>query len=146
MTRLLRIYTQQVKVKVLAARLCLTLCDPVDCSPLGSSVHGNLQPRILEWAAMPSSGISNHLWCICKLQVSCQDWGAWSRVGGGWLGADYVLSWPPAPNPVPTAFVLLHTLHNEPWMQRERLGEGLVVLGTPVRTSWLVTFHVGFLQ
>ena len=76
MTRLLRIYTQQVKVKVLAARLCLTLCDPVDCSPLGSSVHGNLQPRILEWAAMPSSGISNHLWCICKLQVSCQDWGA----------------------------------------------------------------------
>ena len=61
MTRLLRIYTQQVKVKVLAARLCLTLCDPVDCSPLGSSVHGNLQPRILEWAAMPSSRRSSWL-------------------------------------------------------------------------------------
>ena len=34
---------------------CLTLCDPVDCSPAGSSVHGILLARILEWAAMPSS-------------------------------------------------------------------------------------------
>ena len=30
-------------------------CDPMDCSPLGSSVHGILQARILEWVAMPSS-------------------------------------------------------------------------------------------
>ena len=34
---------------------CLTLCDPVDCAPPGSSVHGILQARILEWVAMPSS-------------------------------------------------------------------------------------------
>ena len=34
---------------------CLTLCNPMDCSPPGSSVHGILQARILEWAAMPSS-------------------------------------------------------------------------------------------
>ena len=33
---------------------CLTLCDPMDCSPPGSSVHGILQARTLEWAAMPS--------------------------------------------------------------------------------------------
>ena len=32
---------------------CLTLCDPIDCSPPGSSVHGILQARILEWVAMP---------------------------------------------------------------------------------------------
>ena len=32
-----------------------TLCDPMDCSPPGSSVHGILQARTLEWAAMPSS-------------------------------------------------------------------------------------------
>ena len=32
-----------------------TLCDPMDCSLLGSSVHGILQARILEWVAMPSS-------------------------------------------------------------------------------------------
>ena len=30
---------------------CLTLCDPVDSSPPGSSVHGILQARILEWVA-----------------------------------------------------------------------------------------------
>ena len=36
-------------------QLCLTLCDPMDCSPPGSSVHGILQARILEWIAMPFS-------------------------------------------------------------------------------------------
>ena len=36
-------------------RSCLSLCDPMDCSPPGSSVHGILQARILEWVAMPSS-------------------------------------------------------------------------------------------
>ena len=34
---------------------CLTLCDPVDCSLPGFSVHEILQARILEWNAMPSS-------------------------------------------------------------------------------------------
>ena len=34
---------------------CLTLCNPMDCSPLGSSIHGILQARTLEWVAMPSS-------------------------------------------------------------------------------------------
>ena len=43
----------------LAHQACLTLCDPVDCSPPGSSVHGILQARILEWVAMPSSGRSS---------------------------------------------------------------------------------------
>ena len=33
--------------------LCLTLWDPMDCSPPGSSVHGILQARILEWVANP---------------------------------------------------------------------------------------------
>ena len=34
---------------------CLTLCDPIGCSPPGSSVQGILQARILEWVAVPSS-------------------------------------------------------------------------------------------
>ena len=34
---------------------CLTFCNPMDCSPSGSSVHGILQARILEWVAMTSS-------------------------------------------------------------------------------------------
>ena len=31
---------------------CLTLCDPMDCSPPGLSVHGILQARVLEWVAI----------------------------------------------------------------------------------------------
>ena len=45
----------QLAVLRLVAQLCLTLCDTMDCSPPGSSVHGILQARILEWVAMPSS-------------------------------------------------------------------------------------------
>ena len=41
-------------VCVKSLQSCLTLCDPMDCRPLGSSVHGILQARILEWVAMPS--------------------------------------------------------------------------------------------
>ena len=40
---------------VLVIQSCPTLCDLMDCSPSGSSVHGILQARILEWVAMPSS-------------------------------------------------------------------------------------------
>ena len=37
--------------------ICVSRCDPVDCGPPGSSVHGILQARILEWVAMfPSPG------------------------------------------------------------------------------------------
>ena len=43
------------KVKVLVTQSFLTLYDPIECSSLGSSVHGILQVRILEWVAMPSS-------------------------------------------------------------------------------------------
>ena len=34
---------------------CLTLCDPLDCSPPGSSIHGILQARVLEWVAISFS-------------------------------------------------------------------------------------------
>ena len=40
----------------LVAKLCLTLCDPVDCSPPGSFVHEISQARILEWLPFPSPG------------------------------------------------------------------------------------------
>ena len=40
---------------LLVAQLCLTLCNPMDCSLPGFSVHGIFQARILEWVAMPSS-------------------------------------------------------------------------------------------
>ena len=37
------------------AQLCPTLCDPMDCSPPGSSIHGIFQARVLEWAAISFS-------------------------------------------------------------------------------------------
>ena len=52
---------EQVKIhplcipKVLVSQLCLTLCDPMDCSLPGSLVHGIVQARILEWGAIPFS-------------------------------------------------------------------------------------------
>ena len=57
---------------------CLTLCDPMDSSPPGSSVHGILLTRILEWVAMPSSRGSS----LCKdgTSVSCG-----SSIAGGFF-------------------------------------------------------------
>ena len=45
----------QVKVKELVTQSCPTLCDPMDCNRPGSSVHGILQARILEWVAISFS-------------------------------------------------------------------------------------------
>ena len=44
-----------IQAQVLVAQPYLTVCDPMDCSPPGPSVHGIFQARILEWVAMPSS-------------------------------------------------------------------------------------------
>ena len=57
------------KVKVLVTQACLTLCNPIDCSPPGSSVHGILQARILEWVAISffkgSSQLRDRTWVSC---------------------------------------------------------------------------------
>ena len=60
---------------IVSAKSCPTLCDPMDCSPPGSSVHGILQARILEWVAMPSCRGSSqprdrtHILCLLPGQV-----------------------------------------------------------------------------
>ena len=51
------------------AQSCPTLCDPMDCSPSGSSVYGILQARILEWVAMPYSRGSS--WPRDRTSISC---------------------------------------------------------------------------
>ena len=48
------------------AKSCLTLCDSMDCSMLGSSVHGFVQARILECGAI---SISSLLW-LCNISAS----------------------------------------------------------------------------
>ena len=47
-------------------QLCLTLCDSTDCSPPGSSAHGILQARMLEWAAISFSMFQ--LYCFTKIK------------------------------------------------------------------------------
>ena len=56
-------------MKVLVTHSCLTLCDPMDCSLPGFSVHGILQTIILEWVAIPFSRGSS--WPRNQTQVSC---------------------------------------------------------------------------
>ena len=43
------------QVRVFISQWCPTLCDCMDCGPPGSSVHGILQERILEWVTIPFS-------------------------------------------------------------------------------------------
>ena len=58
--------------KVLVTQLCPTLCHTMDCSPPGSSVHGILQARTLEWVAMTSSmGSSQPKDQTCVSHISC---------------------------------------------------------------------------
>ena len=45
--------TRDIDIEV--AQSCPTLCDPMDCSLLGSSVHGIFQARVVEWAAISFS-------------------------------------------------------------------------------------------
>ena len=50
----------KVKSKSEVAQLCLTLSDPMDCSPPGSSSHGIFQARVLEWGAIAFSAFLPH--------------------------------------------------------------------------------------
>ena len=75
---------------------CLTLCDPMDCSPPDSSVHGISQARMLEWFTMPSSrGSSQPRDPTCISCASC--------VAGGFFiseppGKKFHLTSPLTPN------------------------------------------------
>ena len=69
-------------------QLCPTLCDPMDCSPPGSSVHGILQARTLDWVAIsslqgicPTQGSNLCLLCLPALAgeffTTSNTWDAW---------------------------------------------------------------------
>ena len=70
-----RVLTHNACVHAKSLQSWPTLCDPMDRSPPGSSVHGILQTRVLEWVAVPSSRGSSgprgqihvsHICCIGK--------------------------------------------------------------------------------
>ena len=50
----------KVKGESEVAQSCLTLSDPMDCSPPGSSIRGIFQARVLEWGAIAFSGLNTH--------------------------------------------------------------------------------------
>ena len=82
-----------IPLEVLVTRSCLTLCDPMDCSLPGSSVHGILQARILEWVSISFSRGSSQL--RDRTQVS--------HIAGGffniWTTREAQEYWKPIPSP-----------------------------------------------
>ena len=70
---------------------CLTLCDPMDCTPPDSSVYGILQARMLEWVAIPFSWRSSRP--RDQTRVSCiagglfTVWATWEANDASWISS-----------------------------------------------------------
>ena len=62
--------SKKVKSENEVTQLCLTLRDPMDCSPPGSSIHGIFQARVLEWVAIAFSALIPKM-LIFTLAISC---------------------------------------------------------------------------
>ena len=85
------------------AQLCLTLCEPMDCSLWVFSVHGILQARMLQWVAVSSSRGSyqsrNRIHISCVGRKILYHWATWGALGvsaeKGWkplMGKQWSLS------------------------------------------------------
>ena len=84
-----------LEMRAKSIQSCLTLSDPMYCSPLGSSVHAILQARILEWVAIPSSRGSSQTrdrtlisyvscigWQVFTASNTCEAWHSKSSLKG----------------------------------------------------------------
>ena len=102
----------KVKSESEVAQSCPTLCDPMDCSPPGSFIHGIFQARVLEWGAIAFSNYIGKMWWInlfsfkvlpfsvfhsCTLVLekeihwkSLQTWGVWRRMEEWFLQAQSI--------------------------------------------------------
>ena len=146
-------------VLCLVTQLCPTLCDPVDCSPPGSSVHGILQARILEWLAMPSSRIHHGSlgilvswgWLISP-SLSAFHENVSFRQPQSWLGLKqsvlfspsvlYLVASIPEKAMAPHSSTLAWKI---PWMEEPRTLQSMVSLR--VRHDWATfTFHFHALE
>ena len=74
---------------------CPNFCDPIDCSPPGSSVHGVLQARILEWVAIPFSRESSQpkcwTWVSCLVGRRFTVWA--TKESAWWIQISELTSW-----------------------------------------------------
>ena len=75
---------KQLHMHAESLQSCPTLCDPMDCGPPGSSVHGILQARILKWVAISFSRRSS--WPRNQTRVSC-------------IAGRFFTNWAGLPNP-----------------------------------------------
>ena len=92
------------EVKVLVAQSCLTLCDPMNCSPPGSSVPGISQARILEWVAISSS----------RGPSQPRDWTQVSYIAGRWFKKKFFLVPSEPPGKLLMSIYQLNFFHTEP--------------------------------
>ena len=72
-------YNSMVAAAAKSLQSCLTLCDPIDSSPLGSSVPGILQARTLEWVAISFSNAGKRkvkVKLLSRVQLSATTWTA----------------------------------------------------------------------
>ena len=85
-----------MKTESEVVRLCPTLSNPMDCSPPGSSAHGILQARALEWGAIAFSDRKARGLQMEEISCRCQIFG----FPGGSLGKN-----PPATQETPVLFL-----------------------------------------
>ena len=88
----------------LITQSCPTLCDPKDCSPPGSSVHGILQARILEWVAISFSNagkgkVKGKLLSRVRLLATPRTAAHQAPLSMGFSRQEYWSGWP-LPSPV----------------------------------------------
>ena len=78
-------YGLWVIVRVKSLKLCPTVCNPMDCSLSGPSVHGILQARILEWVAISfSRGSSRPRDQTCVSHIAGRRFNLWATSHFGW--------------------------------------------------------------
>ena len=75
----------KVKTESEVAQSCLTLSDPMSCSPPGSSIHGISQARVLEWVAVAFSAMDMTLSKLREIVKDRETWcAAVHRVAKSW--------------------------------------------------------------
>ena len=139
------------RMLVLITQSCLTLCSPMDCSLSGSSVHGILQARMLEWVSIPFSRRSSQP--RDQTQVSCiaaKFFTVWATREAPFLAIRkyywkfpvllsvlVLLFWKLSPTPTPT----LSLWGGADWLCRLVLCMHVLVCGNPTRSHLLMCKH-----
>ena len=114
-------------MKALVTQLCPTVCDPMDWSPPGSSVHGILQERILEWVAILFSSVAQSCPTLCD-PVNCSTPGLpvhhqlpeFTQTHVHWVGGAIQPSHPLS-SPSPPAILLSRIKPRSPVLQVDSL-------------------------